>query len=92
MKEIPIPNYVDAQMQIFFWEIDEFFPTLVIFLLFFMWDQILWGIILSYIFVRMFARFKVANMDGVLFHMAWWSGFMKMNKKFKNGLDREASK
>ena len=92
MTEKPIPNYVDDQMQVFFWEIDEFFPTLVIFILFFMWDQLLWGILLSMGFVRVFSRFKSANMDGVLFHMVWWAGAMKMNRKFQNGLDRESAK
>lgn len=92
MTDKPIPNYVDDQMQIFFWELDEFFPTLVIFILFFIWDRLFWGIILSYAFVRVFSRFKSGNMDGVLFHMVWWTGIMKMNNRFSNGMDREASK
>ncbi|BCU08428.1 type IV conjugative transfer system protein TraL [Allochromatium tepidum] len=92
MTEKPIPNYVDDQMQVFFWEVDEFFPILTIFILFFMWDQLLIGIALSWAFGRYFSRFKSSNMDGFLFHMAWWSGLMSMNKRFANGLMREACK
>ena len=92
MTEKPIPNYVDDQMQVFFWEIDEFFPALTIFIVMFMWDQLLIGILLTYVFVKFFSRFKNANMAGVLFHMAWWVGLMGMNKKFDNGATREAAK
>lgn len=92
MQEKPIPNYVDDQMQIFFWEIDEFFPSLTIFVVMFMWDQLLMGIVITIAFVKFFGRFKNANMSGVLFHMAWWIGLMGMNKKFDNGAVREAIK
>ncbi len=92
MTEKPIPNYVDDQMQVFFWEIDEFFPALTIFIVMFMWGQLLIGILLTYVFVKFFSRFKNANMAGVLFHMAWWVGLMGMNKKFDNGATREAVK
>ena len=37
MQKRPIPNYVDEQMQIFFWEVDEFLPAVAIFVLCFMW-------------------------------------------------------
>lgn len=92
MTEKPIPNYVDDQMQIFFWEVDEFFPSLTIFIVMFMWDQLLVGIAFTLIFNRFFGRFKNANMAGVLFHMVWWVGLMGMNKKFDNGAAREAIK
>ncbi len=92
MTEKPIPNYVDDQMQVFFWEIDEFFPSLTIFVVMFMWDQLLVGIVLTIVFVKFFARFKNSNMAGVLFHMAWWVGLMGMNKKFDNGATREVVK
>lgn len=92
MNERPIPNYVDDQMQVFFWEIDEFFPALTIFIVMFMWDQLLLGLVLVMFFVKFFGRFKNANMSGVLFHMVWWTGLMRMNKKFDNGAQREFSK
>ncbi|KLR58983.1 type IV conjugative transfer system protein TraL [Diaphorobacter sp. J5-51] len=92
MTEKPIPNYVDDQMQIFFWELDEFFPSLTMFIVMFMWDQLLVGIVMTVVFVKFFSRFKNANMSGVLFHMAWWIGLMGMNKKFDSGAMREAVK
>ncbi|CAN7576102.1 type IV conjugative transfer system protein TraL [Acidovorax delafieldii] len=92
MKERPIPDYVDDQLQFFFWEVDEFFPALTIFIVMFMWDQLLMGIVLTVVFVKAFGRFKTNNMPGVLFHMAWWSGLMGMNKRFPNGAIREAVK
>lgn len=79
-------------MQIFFWELDEFFPSLTMFIVMFMWDQLLVGIVMTVVFVKFFSRFKNANMSGVLFHMAWWIGLMGMNKKFDSGAMREAVK
>lgn len=92
MQERNIPNYVDDQMQIFFWEIDEFFPALVIFIVMFMWNQLLLGIIATFVFIKVFGRFKANRMDGVLFHIVWWFGVMDMNKKFNNGAVREFAK
>ncbi len=92
MTEKPIPNYVDDQLQIFFWEVDEFFPALVIFIVMFMWDQLLLGMVLTFVFVKLFGRFKNNRMPGVLFHMVWWVGSMSMNKRFENGSIREAVK
>lgn len=89
MNERPIPNYVDDQMQVFFWEIDEFFPALTIFIVMFMWNQPLIGIFLVMAFMKFFGRFKNANMAGFLFHMVWWTGLISMSKKFDNGGDRE---
>ena len=43
----------------------------------------------TYVFVKLFGRFKNARMDGVLFHMAWWAGLMSMNKRFDSGAMRE---
>lgn len=92
MTEKPIPNYVDDQMQIFFWEVDEFFPVLVIFILFFIWDHVFVGMILCWGFSRTFSRMKSSNMDGFLFHVTWWLGLMSMNNRFDSGLMREACK
>ena len=92
MTENPIPNYVDDQMQVFFCEVDEFFPALIIFVVMFMWDQLLLGLVATVVFVKLFSRFKNANMAGVLFHLVWWAGVMQMNKKFDNGAVREAVK
>ncbi len=92
MTPVPIPNYVDDQLQFFFWEVDEFFPSLVIFIVLYMWDQLLMGMGMSFAFVKLFGRFKNNHMPGVLFHMVWWVGLMTMNKKFENGAVREAVK
>ena len=92
MQKRPIPNYVDEQMQIFFWEVDEFLPAVAIFVLCFMWGQILLGIALSLVFVRLLSKFKVANQPGAILHFVWWAGFVPLNKRFPNGMHRELIK
>ena len=90
MTPRPIPNYVDDQMQVFSWEVDEFFPALTIFIVMFIWAQLTLGLVAAYLFVKLFSRFKDSRMAGVLFHFCWWVGLMGMNKKFANGAVREA--
>jgi len=72
MTEKPIPNYVDDQMQIFMWEVDEFFPSLVIFMVMFMWDQLLLGIILTILFVKLFQGSKARTCRAYCF--TWFGG------------------
>jgi conjugal transfer pilus assembly protein TraL len=93
MNELDIPSHVDDQMQIFFWEMDEFIPSVAIISLFIiMWNQALIGILLAFVFTIVFSRFKSASLQGVLFHIVWWSGAFSMNKKFDSGLNRELTK
>lgn len=90
MNEVSIPRYIDAQPQLFFWELDEalvFFGCMGV-------GVAIGGLYLvlmmvaGYFAVGQFKRFKNGQMDGILQHLAYWSGFMQLNKIYKNGLSR----
>lgn len=89
LAAIPIPRYIDSQYQVFFWEMDELIPLIVLIGVGIIFEILLWAIVFGAIIMVRFSRFKLARLDGVLVHMGYWSGVMTLNKLFKNGLVRE---
>jgi len=47
------------------------------------------AMIVGYLVVRKFRRFKEGQPPGVLRHMAYWGGWLLLNKIYNNGLDRD---
>lgn len=91
MTPIDIPRYVDAQPQLLFWELDEAiifvgclgtgiyagsYFTLV-------------SMALGYGLVKLFRRFKDGALEGILFHLCYWSGFFGLNKIYEDSMVRE---
>ena len=88
MNEVPIPGYVDAQHQFFFWEIDEVVIIMSIIGLGIVLDLLLYSFLPAIGVGMLFSRYKNGNLDGVLMHASYWYGFMGLNKYFKNGQSR----
>ncbi len=89
MREVSIPRFIDSPTQFLFWEIDEVAIVVVcmgIGIVF----EVLGPLLLAGLFITwQFRKFKMARMEGVLHHMAYWFGIFTLNKKFSNGLERE---
>ncbi|KQB57324.1 MULTISPECIES: type IV conjugative transfer system protein TraL [Acidovorax] len=89
MRTIDIPSaIVDDPPHILFWEADEFIPALTIFVILYLWDMTFLAIVASIAFTKAFARVKGSNMRGLLFHMLWWPGLIRMNSVHDSGLNR----
>ena len=88
MNEVPIPRYVDSQHQFFFWEVDEVVIIMSIIGLGIALDFLLYSLLPAIGVGMVFSRYKNGNLDGILMHMAYWSGFMALNKYFSNGQSR----
>ncbi len=88
MKEIDIPRYVDSQYQVFFWEIDEIAPVVMLMGLGIMTDTLTYMFFAMFVFMKFFSKFKHHHLDGVLLHMAYWHGLLKLNRHFDSGLVR----
>lgn len=89
MDEVEIPHYIDSQPQIFFWELDEFAPVVVLMGLGIMTDTLTACIPFMFAFSYVFQRFKASQMEGILMHLVYWYGILPLNKLFKNGMSRE---
>lgn len=89
LSVVSIPRFIDSQYQVFFWEMDELVPLIVALGAGIMFEVLLYALIFGLIFSVRFSRFKMARLDGVLVHFAYWVGMMALNKMFRNGLVRE---
>jgi len=91
MQPIPIPQHVDSQQQFFIYELDE---ALLFFGCFGIGTQIGgWGLLLMILIghqvVKRFQRYKNGQMDGILLHLVFWNGFLSLNDRYTDGLERE---
>jgi len=91
MKEVEIPRYVDAQPQLFFWELDEaiVFMTCMAVGIWFGGFVTPASMVLGVVVVKAFKRFKNGSLDGVLLHICYWLGLTGLNKSYQDGMKRD---
>ena len=85
-QTIPIPRYVDAQMQILLWEIDEVFPIVALFGIGILTDLMMYMLVLIFLLMKLFSTFKSSNLDGILMHLAYAHGIAKLNLRYPLGV------
>lgn len=94
MRSVPIPRYIDAPAQLFFWELDE------LLILSFMFGcgiiaggfNSLIGIAVGMFMVRMFRRYKDRGLPGQLQHLAHWKCIFNLNPFYPHGGVRSMTK
>jgi type IV conjugative transfer system protein TraL len=85
-----IPSHIiEDPPQILIWEADEIAPSVVIFVVLYMWEMKLFAFLLPFVFLRIMSRIKNTFMRGMLFHLTWRYGILKMNKIYPSGLVSE---
>ncbi len=89
MNEVQIPRYIDSQMQMFFWEFDEFILAVALFAVGIVMNSLLVAVILIYFVNKAFRRYKDGSMPGTLMHLAYWVGMMPLNQVATDALARE---
>lgn len=90
MDPVEIPDYIDSQPQLFFWELDEAIVFVFCFgvgIVIGSWG-VLFGIGAGVGVVKFFRRFKNGTFDGILFHIIYWLGLASLNQRFKDGGER----
>ena len=85
LRTYKIPKHVDDILQVFFWEADEAFLFIAIWIIAIMLGHSLSGMILGIYITRKFAASKGNYLAGRLAHMAFFYGILDLNKQFKNG-------
>ncbi|ABM97139.1 type IV conjugative transfer system protein TraL [Methylibium petroleiphilum] len=91
MKEVEIPRYVDAQPQIFFWELDEaiVYVSCMAAGIFIggMFTPI--SMVVGWFVVKLFKRFKNGSLEGVLLHICYRAGLLGLNKRYRDAMKRD---
>ena len=91
MNEIEIPRYVDAQPQLFFWELDE----AIVYVACMAAGISVGGVytiasmVAGWFVVKAFRRFKNGALDGILLHLCYSWGLMALNKRYQDGMKRD---
>lgn len=91
MKEVDIPRYVDAQPQLFFWELDE----AIVYVSCMAAGIAIGGVatpismVVGWFVVKLFKRFKNGSLDGVLLHICYRAGLLGLNKRYQDSMKRD---
>lgn len=89
MQAEDIPQYVDSQMNFFFWEFDELIPMVLLLALGILFKALLICLGLMVGVGYLYRRFKNESLEGVLLHIGYWNGIYTLSKKHENGFIRE---
>lgn len=87
-----IPSRIDDLLQILFWEWDEFVLFFAVFGAGIVLGFSVIGLLAAMVVTRYFKRSKGNALRGRLAHLAFWYGFLSLNKTFKRGGERKYSK
>lgn len=88
MKNIRIPKYIDAPMQIAFWEFDEIAPMVLMMAFGIMSGTLTYMFILMFGVTKLYQKYKATSRRGALLHWLWWYGMYDVGGRQKNGLSR----
>ncbi len=98
MKLVRVPRYIDAPMQIAFWEFDEIAPMVLLMAFGIMTGTLTYMFILMFVVTKWYqkykstarrgAKYKSTARRGALLHWMWWHGMYDVGGRFKNGLAR----
>lgn len=94
MRNVPIPRYIDAMYQFFFWELDEFMILMACFGcgIALGGNNTIYSLVVGYYVTRQFKRYKNNGLPGQLNHLAHWANIFHLNKKYIRGGVRSLQK
>lgn len=70
-----IPRTINDPIQFLFWSLDEIYPVAVGLIWGIWFDQLLLGMLLGWLMIRVYRRFRDRHPDGHLSHRLYWLGF-----------------
>lgn len=76
MQAIYLPRNLDEPAQLMLWSADEVLPGLVVALMGMLMNQGTIGLILGFLTVKLFRKFKDGRPEGYLLHAMYYIGFI----------------
>jgi conjugal transfer pilus assembly protein TraL len=83
-----VPRYIDAPMQIAFWEIDEVAPMVLMLGFGILTDTLTYMFVLMWFVTKWYQKYKATSRRGALLHWMYWYGMYDVGGRLKNGLQR----
>lgn len=74
MQPVPIPRDIDEPVTLLLWRADEFVPFFLVVALGMLLGQLLPALVLSWLSVRVYRRFRDQRPDGIVLDALYWYG------------------
>jgi conjugal transfer pilus assembly protein TraL len=88
MKYVKVPRFVDENMQISFFEIDEVMFIVAGLFLGVLFKMLFWGLIAGFFLASLFSKYKQSKNRGFLLHFIYWHGFVICKRSFVDMADK----
>lgn len=84
-----MPKYVDSQIQVLWWEADEFIIAATTLGTGIMYHQILLSVVAVVFLMPVMAKLKRSALEGAAMHTLYSMGIAPLNKEFSDALEKE---
>jgi len=88
MTPVKVPKFIDAPMQMAFWEIDEVAPMIMMMALGILTGTLTWMFLFMYASTKAYQRYKTTARRGAMVHLLFYYGLYSPGGLYKNGLAR----
>ena len=88
-SEIKMPKYVDYQVQVLWWEADEFIIACTTIGIGLMMHTIVWPAVFLFLVMPRIAKLKRSALDGAAMHMLYATGLFPLNDEFDDAMETE---
>ena len=88
MRMVRVPRYIDAPMQIAFWEFDEIAPMVMLMAFGIMSGTLTYMFLLMFAVTKWYQKYEATARRGAMLHWLWFHGMYDVGERFKNGLAR----
>jgi type IV conjugative transfer system protein TraL len=85
---VRVPKYIDAPIQMAFWEADEILPMILLFAFGIMTNTLTYMFFLMFFVTKWYQKYKSESRSGAVLHWMWWLGVYDVGGRHKNGLAR----
>lgn len=87
--EIEVPKYIDDQLQLMWWEMDEFTVMLLIGGIGMIFHLLGTGILIGFFTIPLLRKAKRVSLQGAALHMLVATGLFPLNKEFDDSAEQE---
>jgi conjugal transfer pilus assembly protein TraL len=87
--QIDMPKYVDSQIQILWWEMDEFLIAMIIMSVGLMLHAFFTPLVLMIAIMPVITKLKRSALEGAPMHSLFAAGLTPLNKEFTDALETE---
>jgi conjugal transfer pilus assembly protein TraL len=86
---IEMPKYIDDQLQMLWWEMDEFMVMLLVAGIGMIFNLLGTGMLIGVFVIPLLRKAKRVSLNGAALHIIVATGFVPLNKEFDDSAEKE---